>query len=258
MKTSRSLIATIGLSLVVGFSSALAASECDVRQAQQALDERGIDTGPIDGVFGPRTQRAVQQFQTQNDLTASGTLDGDTCQALLAPEQAEAAKAEAAAAEAAAAEAAAAEAAKAEAAKAEAAKAEAAKAAKAEAVAADKAESAQQEQGSSAQADKSSAKQATTVVLIKPKQPTNPLTTYRTAFGLLKGGVLEPATKMFEQFLVDNPAHDRVPDAYYWLGDAYAALGKNALARDVWTKIMAAFPDHRYAPKAEERLKDLP
>ena len=101
MKTSRSLIATIGLTLVVGFSPALAASECDVRQAQQALDERGIDTGPIDGVFGPRTQRAVQQFQTQNDLTASGTLDGDTCQALLAPEQAEAAKAEAAAAEAA-------------------------------------------------------------------------------------------------------------------------------------------------------------
>ena len=235
MKTSRSLIATIGLTLVVGFSSALAASECDVRQAQQALDERGIDTGPIDGVFGPRTQRAVQQFQTQNDLTASGTLDGDTCQALLAPEQAEAAKAEAAAAEAAAAE-----------------------AAKAEAAAADKAESAQQEQGSSAQADKSSAKQAATVVLIKPKQPTNPLTIYRTAFGLLKGGVLEPAAKMFEQFLVDNPAHDRVPDAYYWLGDAYAALGKNALARDVWTKIMAAFPEHRYAPKAEERLKDLP
>ena len=230
MKTSRSLIATIGLTLVVGFSPALAASECDVRQAQQALDERGIDTGPIDGVFGPRTQRAVQQFQTQNDLTASGTLDGDTCQALLAPEQAEAAKAEAAAAEAAA----------------------------AEAAAADKAESAQQEQGSSAQADKSSAKQAATVVLIKPKQPTNPLTIYRTAFGLLKGGVLEPAAKMFEQFLVDNPAHDRVPDAYYWLGDAYAALGKNALARDVWTKIMAAFPEHRYALKAEERLKDLP
>ena len=242
MKTSRSLIATIGLTLVVGFSPALAASECDVRQAQQALDERGIDTGPIDGVFGPRTQRAVQQFQTQNDLTASGTLDGDTCQALLAPEQAEAAKAEAAAAEAAAAEAAAA----------------AAEAAKAEAAAADKAESAQQEQGSSAQADKSSAKQAATVVLIKPKQPTNPLTIYRTAFGLLKGGVLEPAAKMFEQFLVDNPAHDRVPDAYYWLGDAYAALGKNALARDVWTKIMAAFPEHRYALKAEERLKDLP
>lgn len=212
MKTSRSLIATIGLTLVVGFSPALAASECDVRQAQQALDERGIDTGPIDGVFGPRTQRAVQQFQTQNDLTASGTLDGDTCQALLAPEQAEAAKAE----------------------------------------------SAQQEQGSSAQADKSSAKQAATVVLIKPKQPTNPLTIYRTAFGLLKGGVLEPAAKMFEQFLVDNPAHDRVPDAYYWLGDAYAALAKNALARDVWTKIMAAFPEHRYALKAEERLKDLP
>lgn len=255
MKTSRSLIATIGLSLVVGFSPALAASECDVRQAQQALDDRGIDTGPIDGVFGPRTQRAVQQFQTQNDLTASGTLDGDTCQALLAPEQAEAAKA---AAEAAKAEAAAAEAAKVEAAKVEAAKAEAAKAKAAEAATADKAESAQQEQGSSTQADKSSAKQAATVVLIKPKQPTNPLTTYRTAFGLLKGGVLEPAAKMFEQFLVDNPAHDRVPDAYYWLGDAYAALGKNTLARDVWTKIMAAFPEHRYAPKAEERLKDLP
>ena len=94
MKTSQGIVAAVSLSLFVGFAPAVAASECDVRSAQLALDARGIDTGPIDGVFGPRTQRAVQEFQTQSDLNSSGVLDVTTCEALLAQDQA-AAKAEA-------------------------------------------------------------------------------------------------------------------------------------------------------------------
>jgi hypothetical protein len=34
-----------------------------VKDAQQLLDDIGIDPGPIDGVYGPKTERAVREFQ---------------------------------------------------------------------------------------------------------------------------------------------------------------------------------------------------
>ena len=34
-----------------------------VREAQQALKDKGHDPGPIDGMWGPQTQQAVKEFQ---------------------------------------------------------------------------------------------------------------------------------------------------------------------------------------------------
>lgn len=50
--------------------------------AQRALNARGYDAGPPDGVLGPRSQTAIQRFQTENTLRASGTLDTPTLQRL--------------------------------------------------------------------------------------------------------------------------------------------------------------------------------
>ena len=49
-----------------------------VRAAQEALDEKGFDPGPIDGIWGPRTAAAVSEFQRRENLRVSGRLDGAT------------------------------------------------------------------------------------------------------------------------------------------------------------------------------------
>jgi peptidoglycan hydrolase-like protein with peptidoglycan-binding domain len=53
-----------------------------VREVQQALQSKGFDVGPIDGVMGPRTSAALREFQQQQGLKGSGRLDRETLSAL--------------------------------------------------------------------------------------------------------------------------------------------------------------------------------
>jgi len=57
-------------------------SNNNVRQVQTALQQKGFDPGPIDGVMGRKTQKAISDFQRQQSLTASGRLDAQTKSAL--------------------------------------------------------------------------------------------------------------------------------------------------------------------------------
>jgi len=49
-----------------------------VRTAQQALADKGYNPGPVDGLMGPKTRAAVQEFQRKEGLEASGQLDMKT------------------------------------------------------------------------------------------------------------------------------------------------------------------------------------
>ncbi|HUG77657.1 MAG TPA: peptidoglycan-binding domain-containing protein [Burkholderiales bacterium] len=60
----------------------VAASASLVRQVQQALDARGIDGGPVDGVWGEQTEQGVRQFQQAQGLEVTGNLDARTLGAL--------------------------------------------------------------------------------------------------------------------------------------------------------------------------------
>ena len=50
----------------------------DVRELQSKLESLGYDVGPIDGIFGPLTERAVRKFQKDNDLVVEGIVGQDT------------------------------------------------------------------------------------------------------------------------------------------------------------------------------------
>lgn len=50
--------------------------------AQRALNARGYDAGPPDGVLGPRSRTAIQQFQTSNNLSPTGELSSATLESL--------------------------------------------------------------------------------------------------------------------------------------------------------------------------------
>ena len=53
-----------------------------VRRAQQALARGGLDVGPIDGILGSRTRKALLGFQQRRGLPPSGQLDTQTLKAL--------------------------------------------------------------------------------------------------------------------------------------------------------------------------------
>ena len=53
-----------------------------VRSVQQSLESKGVNPGPVDGVWGPRTHQALREFQEQQNLEASGQLDARTLTAL--------------------------------------------------------------------------------------------------------------------------------------------------------------------------------
>ena len=53
-----------------------------IRQAQQALNEKGFDVGSPDGHAGPKTAKALKKFQQAQGINPSGSLDGQTLAAL--------------------------------------------------------------------------------------------------------------------------------------------------------------------------------
>lgn len=52
-----------------------------IRQVQQKLEQKGQDV-ESDGSMGPKTKKAVKEFQQREGIQASGTLDEETATAL--------------------------------------------------------------------------------------------------------------------------------------------------------------------------------
>ena len=50
----------------------------DIRQAQLELRHAGLYDGSLDGVIGPQTRQALVEYQKDNDLAQTATLDGRT------------------------------------------------------------------------------------------------------------------------------------------------------------------------------------
>ncbi len=54
----------------------------DIRWAQVELRDRGLYNGSLDGVLGPQTEQALDQFQAKNGLNRTSSLDARTWDAL--------------------------------------------------------------------------------------------------------------------------------------------------------------------------------
>lgn len=55
----------------------------DIRSAQQQLKERGYYSGPVDGVIGSATGRALRAYQRDRGLKVTGRLDSSTIRSLV-------------------------------------------------------------------------------------------------------------------------------------------------------------------------------
>ena len=54
-----------------------------IYRAQKKLKQIGYNPGPLDGVWGSKTQKAVKQFQQDSGLPVTGNLDAETRRQLL-------------------------------------------------------------------------------------------------------------------------------------------------------------------------------
>jgi len=50
-------------------------SEGTAGKVQQALNDRGYEAGPVDGVPGPKTRSAISAFQKDSGLPETGKID---------------------------------------------------------------------------------------------------------------------------------------------------------------------------------------
>ncbi len=76
------LSSVLAVAMLATSANLLAQGSEPVRQAQQALKDKGFDPGPIDGRYGPKTGNAVRRYQKQNNILANGRLGGDTYDSL--------------------------------------------------------------------------------------------------------------------------------------------------------------------------------
>ena len=66
----------------VHVQTARSVSREETMEMQRALTARNLYQGPIDGVWGPKTESAVRNFQTQSGIDVTGKLDDRTAHAL--------------------------------------------------------------------------------------------------------------------------------------------------------------------------------
>jgi peptidoglycan hydrolase-like protein with peptidoglycan-binding domain len=66
----------------LGMGAAQTQSGASLKQAQTMLKEQGYYQGSVDGINGPQTRAAIQKFQQDHSLKATGRLDADTTASL--------------------------------------------------------------------------------------------------------------------------------------------------------------------------------
>jgi peptidoglycan hydrolase-like protein with peptidoglycan-binding domain len=64
-------------------SRAVNSSKQEIQQAQEQLRDQGLYRGNIDGLLGPETKQALEQFQQKNGLRVTAALDQQTMDRLL-------------------------------------------------------------------------------------------------------------------------------------------------------------------------------
>jgi hypothetical protein len=63
-------------------SGSIDMSSRNIMEVESNLQRMGLDPGTVDGVMDSETQAAIAEFQMENDLAVTGTLDPQTVQEL--------------------------------------------------------------------------------------------------------------------------------------------------------------------------------
>jgi len=87
MRANTNIVAMIFYFFLTGLvllstSNVTQAADENVRKAQQMLSDLGYQPGPVDGMFGPSTRKAIEKYQIDNNLPNTGEIDKATAKSL--------------------------------------------------------------------------------------------------------------------------------------------------------------------------------
>jgi osmotically-inducible protein OsmY len=77
-----SFLLAVSVALLSTDQARAASKSDDIKTVQQALKDKGYDSGEVDGVIGSQTRAAVRKFQKDYDLPVTGRLDDETLEKL--------------------------------------------------------------------------------------------------------------------------------------------------------------------------------
>lgn len=89
--TRKLTILTLAMAFLISMAAMAAAEVYEnypphiVKKVQIDLNQMGYGSGPVDGVFGPKTRRALRAYQRAHDLPATGRLNIPTIRSLGLP-----------------------------------------------------------------------------------------------------------------------------------------------------------------------------
>ena len=77
---------------------------------------------------------------------------------------------------------------------------------------------------------------------------------YQQAYGLIKEKRFDEAINSLHLFIEHYPEGELAGNAYYWLGEVYLVLPQLEQAKQAFSVVVSAFPQHRKAPDALFKL----
>lgn len=80
--------------------------------------------------------------------------------------------------------------------------------------------------------------------------PADEVKAYEAGLALYQARKYRPAMTAFEQFIKANPNSSYAPNAQFWLGSSWYALGECKPAIDAHTQVVSRWPDSAKAPEA--------
>jgi tol-pal system protein YbgF len=82
----------------------------------------------------------------------------------------------------------------------------------------------------------------------------DPQLEYQTAFDALKQGRYDESSRLFAQFLRNNPDHDLADNAQYWLGESYYVTQNYETALQTFRAMTERYPDGDKSADAELKI----
>lgn len=79
-------------------------------------------------------------------------------------------------------------------------------------------------------------------------------TAYQDAFGLVRKREFETAAEKFEDFVGQYSGSVRIPNAYYWLGEIYLALGVHDKSETAFLEVLNKYSDNSKAADSMYKL----